>query len=43
VIHYHDHETQEAAAAQAEAIRAAGGVAFVITYNATWHQVREIV
>lgn len=43
MIRYHDHETQEAAAAHAQAIRNAGGLAFVLTYNASWHQVREIV
>lgn len=43
MIRYHDHETQEAAAQHAARIRAAGGLAFVLTYNASWHQVREIV
>jgi len=43
MIRYHTHETQEAAAAHAAAIRAAGGVALVLTYRADFHEVREIV
>ena len=41
-IRYHDHATLAAAEAKLAALRAAGGIAYMLTMNASHYQVREL-
>ena len=41
-IRYHQFTTETAAAAKLAALRAAGGTAYMLTLNDTFHEVREL-
>lgn len=41
-IRYHQFTTEAAAAAKLAALRAAGGIAYMLTMNASHHEVREL-